>query len=168
MNICVDENDIKKCMENLEKNKKYLNIKDNLFLIGCILTVNGLEYDFDTSFHNVYFKFSYDDGVKKDTIYIKHYYHYTDCYTFVLENKILPENVIDEIREKIIKEKSTSLIRFERDKCFYELVLNKVENKNDFIEKYENHIENEKKIADNMNKMMRNLCDKIIETKFNV
>lgn len=166
MNVCVNENDINECLKNLEKNKRYLNIDDNLFLIGNILTVNGLEYDFDTSFKNVYFQFSYDDGIKKEIISIKYYYHFSDCYTFVTENKILPDDIINEIRDEVIK-KSRSTMDFVRDKDFYDLVLNKVEDKDVFIKQYDIYIEKEKKKASDANDLMSKLCKKIIEIKFN-
>ena len=169
MNICIDENDIKNCINNLEKNKKYLNIQNNLFWMKYILTINNLEYDFDNVFHNVYFRFSYDDGVKKENIFLKYYYPETNCYDFLYKNKIFQQNVIDEIKEEahkfIINYKG--IIGHKYEKYIYELALNKANDKNDFIKKYDVYIENSKKVASNVNDMMLELCKKIIETKFN-
>lgn len=170
MNICIDENDIKNCISNLDKNKKYLNIRNNLFWFKYILTINNLEYDFDNLFHNVYFQFSYDDGVKKEIIFLKHYYPQTDCYDFLYKNKIFTQDVIDEIKEEVHKIIINSWRLIEQcniDKYVYELALSKVKDKNDFIKKYEDYIDNAKKVASNANNMMLDLCKKVIETKFN-
>ena len=181
MNIVVDLDDINTSLIQLERNKNYLLIKNNLFSMDKILTLEKPKDDLSVPFHETLFSFSYNDGCKNDIIYVCYMHEETDCISFVKTCKIISENEMNQIIEKATKiaiEKNNHKqldISNDIDNIFYNEVLvyisskinenDKPDLKDDFISKFEMFKEKKQAIIDNTKEAINNLYIKIIETK---
>lgn len=185
MNIVINLDDVNTTLAQLEKNNNYLLIKNNLFSMNKILTLEKTKDDLNVLFHETSFNFSYNDGCKNDIIYISYMHEETGCISFVKTCKIISENEVNQILEKATKialEKNNDNhekldISDDIDNIFYNEVLvyisskinenDKTNLKDDFISKYEMYKEKKQLIIDNTKTAINNLYDKIINIKLN-